>query len=324
MKATVPARQIIENTSLSVSALCLGGNRFGSSLDERESFALLDEFVELGGNFIDTAAVYANWIPGIETSCSERTIGRWLSARNNTSKMVIATKGGHPTVGQPSLSRLDFESIRTDALSSLEHLGIESLQLFYLHRDDLHRPIEQIIDSLEVLVNEGLIQNYAASNFSATRLEEAQRYASENGIRGFVANQLEWSLARPRPEMIAADLTWMDSNLAEFHRESPMTVIPYSSQARGYFDQVLGKGVLDSTRRYDTELNANTAQRLSLIARRHGVENTTMALAGMLHTGIKTIPVVGSRTIDQLRSSWASLSIDLNHSEREWFESIAL
>src|SRR5918998_175301 len=102
---SVDALIALPGTDLSVSRLCLGGNRLGAQLDHEASFALLDAFTECGGTFIDTAHVYANWLPDVERSCSEKTIGRWLAARGAT-RLVVATKIGHPQLDNPTLRRL--------------------------------------------------------------------------------------------------------------------------------------------------------------------------------------------------------------------------
>ena len=134
-------RVVIPGTKLSVSRLCLGGNRLGSALNQTESFALLDAFVAEGGNFIDTAHIYADWLPDAERSCSEKTIGRWLKSRGH-GDIIVATKGGHPPLEAPGVARLDASSLRMDALASRANLGLDQLEIFYLHRDDPKRPVE--------------------------------------------------------------------------------------------------------------------------------------------------------------------------------------
>src|SRR5215210_8088094 len=109
---SVNALITLPGTDLSVSRLCLGGNRLGAQLDRAASFALLDAFTGRGGNFIDTAHVYANWLPDVERSCSEKTIGRWLAARGASTGVVVATKIEHPLVENPIPRRLDAMSLR--------------------------------------------------------------------------------------------------------------------------------------------------------------------------------------------------------------------
>ncbi|AHK29128.1 hypothetical protein OPAG_02170 [Rhodococcus opacus PD630] len=325
MTTAADALLALPGTDLHVSRLCLGGNRFGSALDEGESFALLDTFAELGGNFVDTALVYADWVPGVERSCSERTLGRWLTTRNCRNEMVVATKGGHPDLTHPAGPRLDRASLRADAYASAENLGGAPIDLYYLHRDDPSRPIEDILDTMETLVDEGVIRYYAASNFSAERLSAAEEGANVSGVRGFVANQLEWSLAAPKAERVATDLTFMDPSLLEFHRTHRLPVVPYSAQAKGYFEKIRGTGPMpESVERYDTLGNAHIAEILNRLADEYGTDATALALRALIDCEIDTVPVVGCRTGEQLRRSWSCLDITLNPADSELLTSLTL
>ena len=159
----------LPGTGLRVSRLCLGGNRLGGELDQDASFALLDGFVDHGGTFIDSAHVYADWIPGNERSSSEKTLGRWLKARGGARGVVIATKGGSPHVGAPGVRRLDPASIRQDVTEALDNLGVAAIDLFYLHRDDPVRPVDDLLGTVEGLRKEGLIRHCACSNWAGIR-----------------------------------------------------------------------------------------------------------------------------------------------------------
>lgn len=302
-------RQRLGDTSLHVSPLCLGGNRLGSELDERASFELLDRFVTLGGNFVDTALVYADWVEGVEPSCSERTIGRWLADRGHGPEVVVATKGGHHDLRRPGTPRLDRGSLRTDVTASVEHLG-RPVDLYYLHRDDPATPVDELLETLEGFVAEGLVRHYAASNFGAARLRAALDCARRNGVAGFCADQLEWSLAAPDPDHVPADLVCMDEELAELHRAEELPVVPYSAQARGYFERVLGPGPLPPhLERFASGRNRDTALVLDGLARRYGVNRTSLALTGLMACGVQVVPVIGCRTPAQLERSWEAVDL---------------
>lgn len=307
-------RIALPGTELVVSRLCLGGNRFGGGLDQAESFALLDALVAAGGNFIDTAHVYADWIAGNETSSSEKTLGRWLASRRPAG-IVVATKGGHPPLATPTVSRLDPESLRRDVEDGLANLGLDRLDLFYLHRDDPGRPVAEILGALEALRDEGLLRHYGASNWSLARLEEADAAARRQGWQGFVANQSEWSLARRNPETIPGDLHVMDAAMVAFHRRTGMAAIPYSAQAKGYFDKVAA-GLDEATARlYDNAGNRALAGDLAVLAAGHGATPTQIMLAALVRAPFPTVPVVGCRTPQQVASSLASLSIPLTEAQ---------
>lgn len=301
-------RITLPNTSYLVSRLCLGGNRLGGDLDQTASFALLDAFVAIGGNFIDTAHGYADWIVGNERSSSEKTIGRWLKSRKPEG-LVIATKGGHPIDGK---KRLDAASLRRDVTEACANLGVATLDIFYVHRDDPSRPVMEIIASLETLRREGLIRHYAASNWSTDRLVEAEAVARTLGVTGFIASQCEWSLARRNPGSNAADLISMDGAMLAFHRQHGMAAIPYSSQAKGYFDKVAAgtAGVLAAA--YDNEDNRAMAQRLTGLAAKYAASPTEVMLAAMLKAPFPVVPVIGPRNAAQLNSSVACLALEID------------
>lgn len=140
--------QWLPRTDLAVTPLVLGGNMLGSRLDGDASFALLDAYVEAGGTMVDTATVYSDWLPAIEAGCSERTIGRWLRTRPST-RFVVATKGGHPTLSRPQQPRLHEPDLRCDIERSLDRLGLSALPLWFTHRDDPALPVAEILCAVE-------------------------------------------------------------------------------------------------------------------------------------------------------------------------------
>src|SRR5919107_707533 len=132
---------------LDVYGLCLGGNVFGWTADEDASFAVLDAYVQAGGNFIDTANGYSRWVPGHDGGESERTIGAWLGARGNRDDVIIATKLG-------SSGGLGRANVRAQAEESLGRLGVETVDIMYAHYDDPDTPPEDSLAALNELVTE--------------------------------------------------------------------------------------------------------------------------------------------------------------------------
>ena len=307
-----PERVTIPGTGLAVSPLCLGGNRLGGELDRERSFALLDAFVEAGGNFLDTAHVYADWLPDAERSCSEKTIGRWRAARGGAPGIVIATKIGHPTLGGSDQRRLDRASLRQDVFAALDNLGLAKLDLVYLHRDDPSLPAEDILGSIEELRREGLVAHYAASNWTTGRLDEAEEAVRRHGWDGFRANQGEWSLASRNPGSAAVDLCRMDAGMVRWHRTRLTAAIPYSAQARGYFDKYAADAVDPATARsYDSPENRLRAQKLTALAERFGLTATEAMLALFRLVPFLVIPVVGCHCRAQITSSFRGIGATL-------------
>ncbi|MBX3011193.1 MAG: aldo/keto reductase, partial [Caldilineaceae bacterium] len=145
----------IGNTDLTPSALCLGTGSFGTSIPQAEAFTLLDAFVAQGGNFLDTAHVYGNWVPDLPRSISERTLGAWMKARGNRQQILIGTKGAHPDLATMHIPRLAPADIEQDLQESLEHLQTDYIDLYQVHSPDPSTPIEETLRALDDLVRSG-------------------------------------------------------------------------------------------------------------------------------------------------------------------------
>jgi aryl-alcohol dehydrogenase (NADP+) len=180
----------IGNTDLEVFPLCLGGNVFGWTAGERESFAVLDAYAEAGGNFIDTADSYPQWAAGRQGGESETIIGRWLARRGRRDDVIVATKVGQ-SARQPGLSSA---MIRSSVEGSLTRLRTDYIDLYYAHEDDAYTPLEETMAAFEYLVREGKVRYAGASNYTAARLASALRASRWEGSAGFVALQVHYNL----------------------------------------------------------------------------------------------------------------------------------
>lgn len=306
----------IPNTSLQVSPICLGSASFGSQIPSEDAFAILDYFVEAGGNFIDTARVYADWLPNGQNK-SEQTIGDWLSQRGIRDEVVIATKGAHPDLQSMQVSRLSPEDILGDITASLHYLNMDTIDLYWLHRDDPGLPVDEIIDVLNQQVQAGTIRYFACSNWSVERIDTANYYARENNLMGFVANQPMWSLAVPNDDAIG-DKTMVLMGDADrvFHQKTGMPVIPYSSQAKGYFSKLADNRPEDADHKtYDNLSTQARYHYLQNLSSQYQISITSLVLSYLMSQPFPVIPIVGSRTIEQLKDSIESLSHRLTPDE---------
>jgi aryl-alcohol dehydrogenase-like predicted oxidoreductase len=204
----------IPGTDLDVFPLCLGGNVFGWTADERESVAVLDRYIEVGGNFIDTADMYA----GGE---SEAIIGRWMLARANRDWLVIATKVGMA----PGFAGLGAATIRAAVEGSLKRLQVEHIDLYYAHRDDPSTPLEETLAALDGLVRSGKVSHVAASNYGAPRLAEALAIADREGYARFVGLQPHYNLVERGA---------YEGDLADLCVREGLACFPYFALARGF------------------------------------------------------------------------------------------
>ena len=281
---------------------------------------MLDAFVDLGGNFLDTAEVYANWLPELPRSISERTLGAWLTQRGNRDRMFIGTKGAHPDLATMHISRLAPADILHDLHGSLARLQTDVIDLYWLHRDDESRPVGEIIETLAAEVKAGKIRAFGCSNWRTARMQEAWSYATQQGLPGFVANQPLWSLAQPNPAAFGMPgLAGMDAQMFAFHQQSRWAVIPYTSQARGFFSKLVAHGeagLKEGERKaYLNETNRQRAARAAALAQQHGVTVAQIALAYLINQPVPTIPVIGCHTLAQLADSMGAATVTLTPAE---------
>ena len=305
------------NTNLAPSQLCLGAGNLGSSIPQAEAFTLLDAFVDHGGNFLDSAHVYANWDPTLPRSISEKTIGAWLKARGNRSQILVGTKGAHPDLATMHIARLAPADILQDLNESLQHLQTDVIDLYWLHRDDPTRPVGEIVETLSAQVTAGKIRAFGTSNWSTARMQAALDYANAHGCHGFVANQPLWSLAQPNPAAFGMPgLAAMDEAMFDFHTQHGWTVVPYTSQARGFFSKVAESGMAGLSERdqkaYANPTNTSRAAIVQRFANELQATPAQIALAYLLCQPIVTVPVIGCRTLEHLQDSVRAADIVLS------------
>ncbi len=306
----------LPQSDLSVSQICLGTGSFGSSVPEEAAFKLLDAFVAAGGNFIDSARIYAMWLPD-GANASERTIGNWQRSRGLRDQIVIATKGAHPDLKTMHLSRLSRADIQADIRDSLKYLQTDVIDVYWLHRDDPQRPMADILETLNSEVQAGTIRYFGCSNWRVTRIREAADYARQAGWQSFIANQPMWSLAEPNRENIGdKTMVLMDTEDLDYHRETGMAVIPYTAQARGYFTKLAHNTLKDGDiRQYDNARNRLRYERAGELAARHNVPITSIALSYLTSQPFPVIPIIGAHTSEQLADSLSHTDLQLSPEE---------
>jgi aryl-alcohol dehydrogenase-like predicted oxidoreductase len=212
-------RKCIGDSGIEVAPLALGGNVFGWTADEQASFALLDAFVDAGGTMIDTADVYSAWVPGHHGGESEALIGRWLKRDpSKREKIVIATKVGF-TAG------LAPDTIAPACEVSLRRLGIESIDLYYHHKDDPNVALADSLGAMDALVKAGKVRAVGLSQYSAGRLREAMRTADENGLARPCALQTWYNLVEREK---------LEGPLRDAALENALGIIPFYGLANGF------------------------------------------------------------------------------------------
>ena len=181
-------------SGLSLTPLVLGGNVFGWTADKAASFRILDSFAEAGGVMIDTADVYSAWVPGHQGGESETVIGEWLKQSGKRDKVLIATKVGMLPWDGTEKGKISPERIAAQAEASLGRLGIDAIDLYFIHQDDPDTPQEDVLAALGKLVDAGKVRTIGASNFHAMRLKSALDLADKHGLPHYRALQNEYNL----------------------------------------------------------------------------------------------------------------------------------
>ncbi|MFJ6699504.1 aldo/keto reductase [Streptomyces sp. NPDC091272] len=295
--------------SLRVAPLALGGNVFGWTADEAQSFALLDRYSEAGGNFIDTADVYSAWETGHTGGESETIIGNWMESRGNRQDMVVATKVG----AHPELKGLAGATITRAVEASLKRLRTDHLDLYYTHTDDETVPVEEFLTALDGMVSAGKVREIGASNTSADRLQEALAFSRREGLARYCAVQPHYNLVvRDRYE----------GALAAVVREHGLAAVPYFALAKGF---LTGKyrpgGVVNSvrsgqaTRYLGTPQGQRVLTTLDAVAAAHDVGQAAIALAWLATRPTVVAPLASARTTEQLSTLTEFTRVNLTETE---------
>ena len=305
------ARRVTLGTSdLAVSPLSLGGNVFGWTADEAQSFAVLDAYAAGGGNFVDTADSYSVWVPGNTGGESEAVIGRWLRSRGNRDEIVVATKAG----GHPEASGLSAGTVKRVVEGSLKRLGIERIDLFYTHRDDLRTPVEEIVTALDELVREGKVREIAASNIGPDRLAESLAFSDREGLARYVAVQPHYNLVSRET---------YEGGLADVAAQHGLSAVPYYALASGFLTGKYrpgGPGVpsarAQGAERYLAQPRGpRVLAALDTVAAAHGVAPATVALAWLGARPTVAAPIASARTVEQLPPLLAAAGLLLTPEE---------
>ncbi|WP_030868349.1 aldo/keto reductase [Streptomyces sp. NRRL S-37] len=305
-----------------VSVLALGAMLFGSVTDEKTSFALLDRYVEAGGNFIDTSDNYAFWTDGGQGGHSEELLGRWRRSRGTGDEIVFATKlGARPLAPGTSYTDnpegLSAKVIRESAERSRERLGMERLDLLYAHIDDHTVPQRETVEGFGVLVAEGTVGLLGVSNQAVWRVERARALAAAAGLPGYEVLQYQHSYLRPRadvPDALFPDgsLGHAGAELAGYLRAEPaLTLVAYSPLLKGAYarpERLPGD--------YD---HPGTPARLAVlreVARETGATPGQVVLAWQIGHELPILPLAGVSTVAQLEENLAA--VDLELSAEQW------
>ncbi|VTP96142.1 aldo/keto reductase [Sphingobacterium daejeonense] len=287
----------INNTDLEIAPVCFGGNVFGWTLDENQSFDILDKYIDLGFNFIDTADTYVWWVNGTGGQ-SEEIIGKWIKSRNSRDKIIIATKVGSET--KEHGFDISKNHILKSADESLKRLGVEQIDLYYTHFDDNRTPIEETLAAYQELIEAGKIKHIAASNLTPERLMQSFNIAEQNNLPKYVALQPHYNLMEREN---------FESNYAPLVSQFNLSVFPYWSLASGFLTgKYRTKDDLSKSQRgwaaekYLNEKGTAVLGALDIVANKHNTTQASIALAWLINNPLITAPIASATNENQLKA----------------------
>lgn len=306
---------LIPDTELSVSPFGLGTVDAGLLWDGADADRIFDKYLELGGNLIDSAHVYSDWVPP-ETARSERVVGDWLARSGKRNQVVLITKGGHPdmTGENPDthINRMRREDMVKDLDGSLKQLRTDYIDLYFYHRDDTSIPVEETVEVMQDFVRQGKIRYYGCSNWSTERMQAADRYCREKGYRGFVANQALLNLGYKYMNPLADDtMRAIDDTMYAYHRENLRNLaMPYMGVCSGFFHIYAAKGeeaVKNSP--YYTEGNMRMAKRMDALREKYGATVTQIVLGFFTVQDFPCVPLYGPQFVEHLEDAAGTFEI---------------
>ncbi|WP_313099332.1 aldo/keto reductase [Epilithonimonas sp.] len=302
----------IKNTDLEIAPINFGGNVFGWTLDEKESFNILNKFTEGGFNFIDTADTYSWWVNG-KGGQSEEIIGKWMKEKKNRQDIVLATKVGSET--QEHGFDISKKHILKSVDESLKRLGTDHIDLYYTHFDDDKTPVEETLSAYDEIVKAGKVRYIAASNVSPERLAESFEVAEKNNFPKYVALQPHYNLVEREK---------FETEYAPLVEKFGLSAFPYWSLAAGFLtgkyrteadfeNTARGGGI----KKYFDDKGKSVLSALDKISEKHQSQPATVALAWLLANPLITAPIVSATSERQLQTIFDAPNLELDSEDLE-------
>lgn len=314
----------IPGTDLCLSPMGLGTVDAGVKWSEENAARMYDAFLDLGGNLIDTARVYSDWIPG-ETGRSERILGDWLKKSGKRHQVILSTKGGHPEMlGEATdmhQNRLNRRDMERDLDLSLKALKTDYIDLYFYHRDCEALPVEELVETMESFVKAGKIRYYGCSNWSADRMAMADTYAAKMGYRSFAANQALYNVGYEAMNPMEDDtLAGADEAMRAYHREhSRNLLMPYTGNCGGFFQllELYGEEAVKKSP-YCTEQNKRVAEQLKKLKEKYQITMTQAVLGFFTVQDFTCLPLFAASRPERLLEAWKTFGISFEKEDYCW------
>jgi predicted dehydrogenase/aryl-alcohol dehydrogenase-like predicted oxidoreductase len=301
--AAIPTAKL-PGLSRPISRLAIGCMGFSTLPD---ASVMYDAFFEAGGTVFDTANRYQN-------GRADLLLGQWVASRGIRDDVIVIGKGGHTPNCNP-------DAVTRELYESLERLGTDRVDIYFLHRDNLQIPVGEFVDVLDEHYRAGRIRMFGGSNWSLERMDEANVYAARHGRQGFTALSNHFSLAEMLEPMWADCIACSDEASIAWLRRTGTPLFAWSSQARGFFTDRAGPDKRhDATmvRTWYSDANFARRDRAAQLAQQYGTSMLNIALAYVLAQDFSIFPIIGPLTLEELRGSLGALRAGLTPEQACW------
>lgn len=305
-------------TGLQIPPIIFGGNVFGWTLDEKESFRMLDEVLEKGFNMIDTADSYSHWAAGNSGGESEAIIGKWLKQRGNREKVILATKvGSNPGQEGRNVSK---DYILKAAEDSLRRLQTDHIDLYFTHWDNEATPVEETLGAYQQLIKDGKVRHIGASNLSPERVRESLAAAEESNLPRYQVLQPEYSLLERKK---------FEDGYWEICKEYDLGVTSYFSLASGFLTGKYRKkediegSRSDIVKKYFSEKGLRVLETLDSISHAHNVSNAAVALRWIMNRPGITAPIASATKSSHLKAFEEAVQLKLTGEEMDKLNTVS-
>lgn len=310
----------IGESSKRFSRIALGTTYFGTTIKRETCFDLLDTFIAHGGTTIDTARVYGQQDYGLP-SASEELIGSYLRSRGCRDELAVVTKGAHPAAD--GRSRITYGDLSLDVHQSLEALGLDRIDLYFLHRDNPAMAVEEIVDIVDEACPSELIARIGVSNWTVARLEAANAYAKRRNLRQFCASQIQWSLAWATSESMGdPTIVCMDDPSLSWYAAHDVAVFAFSSQAKGMFTKAIEQGEEHLNekirRRFLNDENRKRIERVRRLSAENSMAVAPLVVSYITSSPFPSVAIVGCSTPAQLEDTLIASDLRLDQDQRRF------
>ena len=308
------------NTDLQAPPIIFGGNVFGWTVNEKESFDLMDRLLDKGLNFIDTADVYSRWADGNSGGESERIIGKYLTSRRNRDKITIATKVGS-SMKQGGSKDISEKHILKAVEDSLQRLQTDHIDLYFTHWDDDKTPVEETLGAYEKLIKAGKVRYIGASNLSPERLQSSLDASKNDRLPKYEVFQPEYSLMEREK---------FEGDIQKICKKENLGVTSYFSLASGFLTgkyhnkkEIKGTSREPFLKEYFDDRGKSILKALQELAEKHSISQAGISLAWIMQRPAITAPIASATKQEHLKAFTEAINLTLPEEDMAYLNKVS-